>query len=218
MRWIVLIVDDHPLVGQAFELSIRAAYPHLDVGRVTTAADAEAYARAHAARIKVVMLDLMLPDVTGFAALLRLQQILPDAKIAIVSARTDAHSVSMARAFGVSGYLGKGAAVDTLVNSVGALMRGETVFPAQTQAPEPDVAEFHRRLASLSAAQLRVLTALSDGRLNKQIAGDMKLTEGTVKQHVSAILKKLAVTNRSQAIVAARPYLQDLIGKDETAA
>jgi DNA-binding NarL/FixJ family response regulator len=77
------------------------------------------------------------------------------------------------------------------------------------------VAEFHRRLASLSGAQLRVLTALSDGKLNKQIAGDMNLTEGTVKQHVSAILKKLAVTNRSQAIVAARPYLQDLVSKDE---
>lgn len=215
MRWIVLIVDDHPLVGQAFELSIRAAYPHLDVGRVTTAADAEAYARAHGSRIKVVMLDLMLPDVTGFAALIRLQQLLPDARIAIVSARTDAHSVSMARAFGVAGYLGKDAPVDKLVNSVGDLMRGETVFPAQAQAPAPDVAEFHRRLASLSGAQLRVLTALSDGKLNKQIAGDMNLTEGTVKQHVSAILKKLAVTNRSQAIVAARPYLQDLVSKDE---
>jgi len=55
-----------------------------------------------------------------------------------------------------------------------------------------------------------VLVALADGRLNKQIAGDMNLTEGTVKQHLSAIFKKLGVGNRSQAILAARPYLRGL--------
>ena len=71
MRWIVLIVDDHPLVGQAFELSIRAAYPHLDVGRVTSAAEAEQYARLYGSRVKLVMLDLLLPDADGFSALLR---------------------------------------------------------------------------------------------------------------------------------------------------
>lgn len=66
----------------------------------------------------------------------------------------------------------------------------------------------HRRLASLSKAQLRVLRALADGRLNKQIAAEMDLTEGTVKQHVSAILRKLEVNSRSQAIVAAGPVLR----------
>ena len=58
------------------------------------------------------------------------------------------------------------------------------------------------------AAQLRVLTAVADGRLNKQIANDMGLTEGTVKQHMSAIFKKLGVANRSQAILAAQPLLR----------
>ena len=77
MQWIVLIVDDHPLVGEAFELSVGAAYPHLEVGRVTTAAEAETYARANGPRIKLVLLDLMLPDATGFSALIRLQQLLP---------------------------------------------------------------------------------------------------------------------------------------------
>lgn len=208
MRWIVLIVDDHPLVGQAFELSIKAAYPQLDVGRVTSATEADAYVRLHGPRVKLVMLDLMLPDAEGFSALLRLQQILPDGKIAIVSSRTDHHSLSMARAFGVDSYLSKSDPVEKLVNAVGAILRGETLFPENVE-PDAKAVDFHRRISTLSAAQLRIMRALVDGKLNKQIAGDMNLTEGTVKQHVSAILKKLQVNNRSQAILAAAPVLRN---------
>ncbi|KQW82942.1 LuxR C-terminal-related transcriptional regulator [Brevundimonas sp. Root1279] len=207
MRWKVLIVDDHPLVAEMLETAIRDAYAHLDVGRVASASEAETYALRHGAEIKVVLLDLMLPDAEGFSALLRLQQILPAAAIAILSARTDAHSISMARAFGVRGYLSKAMAVETLVNAVGALMRGETLFPEQADPIDRHAAEVHRRVISLSPAQLRVLRAVADGKLNKQIAAEMDLTEGTVKQHVSAIFKKLGVNNRSQAILAAGPLL-----------
>lgn len=206
MRWTVLIVDDHPLVGQALELSIRAAYVHLDVARVLSAAEAEEFARVGGAGVKLVMLDLMLPDATGFDALLRLQQRLPQSAFAMVSSRVDAHSVAMARAFGVKAYLSKAAPVETLVNAVGAVLRGEEVFPIETSA-DPAAIDFHRRVARLSAAQLRVLRGVADGKLNKEIAGDMDLTEGTVKQHVSAILKKLKVNNRSQAALAAAPFL-----------
>lgn len=210
MRWIVLIVDDHPLVGEAFELSIRAAYPHIDVGRVASAAEAETFVKANASRIQLVLLDLMLPDATGFSALIRLQQLLPDRPIAIVSARADSHAVAMARTFGVASYLSKSAPVSELVNAVGAILRGETLFPADAQPPTPAAETFHKQVASLSATQLKVLTALADGRLNKQIAGDMNITEGTVKQHLSTIFKKLGVNNRSQAILAIRPFLNDM--------
>ena len=208
MRWTVLIVDDHPLVGQALELSIRAAYAHLDVARVLSAGEAEACAKQLGGRIKLVMLDLLLPDATGFDALLRLQLLLPDADFAMVSARIDAHSVGMARAFGVKAYLSKAAPVETLVNAVGDIMRGEQLFPAETLA-DPIAVDFRRRVGRLSGAQLRVLRALAQGKLNKEIAGDMNLTEGTVKQHVSAILKKLEVNNRSQAVLASAPFLRN---------
>lgn len=208
MRWTVLIVDDHPLVGQALEVSIRSAYAHLDVARVLSATEAEACAKQLGGRIKLVMLDLILPDTTGFDALLRLQQLLPDADFAMVSARIDAHSVAMARAFGVKAYLSKAAPVETLVSAVGDIMRGEERFPLATPA-DPIAVDFHRRVARLSAAQLRVLRALAEGKLNKEIAGDMNLTEGTVKQHVSAILKKLEVNNRSQAVLASAPFLRN---------
>lgn len=210
MRGLVLIVDDHPLVGEALEVSIRRRYPDLDVGRVTSAAEAEAFARRHVDRLRLILLDLMLPDADGFSALLRLQQIAPAGRIAIVSARTDAHTVSMARAFGVNGYLSKAQDVETLVNAVGALLNGEALFPTDAVA-DPAVVDFHRRLATLSPAQLRVLRTLSEGISNKEIAADMHLTEGTVKQHVSAIFKKLGVSNRSQAILAASSVLAHLL-------
>lgn len=210
MRSIVLIVDDHPLVGEAFEISVGAAYPDLEVGRVTTATEAETFARANGPRIKMVLLDLMLPDATGFSALIRLQQLLPGTPIAIVSSRADAHTVALARTFGVTAYLSKSAPVSSLVSAVGAILRGEPVAFPETAAATPAAVDFQQRVSSLSAAQLRVLVALADGRLNKQIAGDMNLTEGTVKQHLSAIFKKLGVGNRSQAILAARPYLKGL--------
>ena len=132
---------------------------------------------------------------------------MPQAAFAMVSSRIDAHAVAMARAFGVKGYLSKAAPVETLVNAVGAILRDQELFPLEV-APSREAEDFHQRVSRLSAAQLRVLRALSDGKLNKQIAVDMSLTEGTVKQHVSAILKKLEVCNRSQAILKASPYLR----------
>ncbi len=209
MRSMILIVDDHPLVGEAFEVSIHASYPHMEVGLVATASEAEAYAKANGSRIKLVMLDLMLPDAIGFSALLRLQQLLPGTPIAIVSSRTDAHSIALARTFGVAAYLSKSSPVAELVKAVGDILRGEAPFAAPDAAAKP-AASFHDRISSLSAAQLRILVALADGRLNKQIAAEMSITEGTVKQHLSAIFRKLGVNNRTQAILAVRPFLNDL--------
>ncbi len=209
MRWIVMIVDDHPLVGEALEISIRAAYPDMDIGRVTSATEAEAYVKANAAMIKLVMLDLVLPDATGFSALLRLQQLLPGRPIAIVSSRADSHAIALARTFGVAAYLSKSAPVSDLVKAVGDILRGEASF-AEPAGPATAEASFHDQISSLSSAQMRILFALADGGLNKQIAADLGITEGTVKQHLSAIFRKLGVNNRTQAILAIRPYLNDL--------
>lgn len=208
MRPIVLIVDEHPLVGEALQLWVSAAYPKYQVVHVASAAEADEHAQRHAHRIRLVLLDFMLSDAHGFGAVLGLQQRLPDAAVVVISSRLDAHSVSMARAFGVRGYLSKAASVSSLMEAVGAILEGASLFP-ESAGKDPAATEFHRKIARLSAAQLRVLRAVSDGKLNKQIAGDMSLTEGTVKQHMSAILRKLEVVNRSQAILAAAPFLRD---------
>ncbi|MFJ6024628.1 response regulator transcription factor [Brevundimonas sp. NPDC092305] len=216
MRWVVLIVDDHPLVAQALELAVRAAYPHLDVARAASATEAEDHARVGAGRIRLVLLDLILPDAKGFDALLRLQQRLPDCPICIISGRTDPHSVAMARSLGAAGFLGKNEPVEKLVNSVGDMLRGERPFSDAREEVGADQRAVSRRLQSLSAAQLRVLAGLAEGKLNKQIAHDLGVTEGTVKQHLNAIFRKLDVRNRSQAILAAGPYLDEIKRPDRS--
>lgn len=183
-----------------------------------TAAEAAASAQANAQKIKLVVLDLILPDASGFSALLELQQLLPNRPIAMISSRTDAHTVALARAFGCAGYLSKSDPLPRLVETIEALSAGQSVFPPDSnEVPEtPDVERFRTRIASLSPAQFRVLLALADGRLNKQIAADMGLTEGTVKQHFSAIFRKLGVHNRSQALLLIQPYASRLMAQDRT--
>lgn len=206
MRWIVLIVDDHPLVAEALEAAVAKAYPQFEVGRVSSAAEAESFARRHSERVRMVMLDLMLPDAEGFSALIQLQQILPKSHFAIISARVDPHMVSMARSFDVDAYLSKAEPVETLVNAIGGVMRGDKIFPIGITS-QAHTEDYHKRLLTLSKAQMRVLKAMAEGKLNKQIAGELGLTEGTVKQHVSAILRKLGTPNRSQAILNSARYL-----------
>ncbi len=183
-----------------------------------TAAEGAASARAHAAKIKLVLLDLILPDASGFSALLELQQLLPDRPIAMISSRTDAHTIALARAFGCAGYLSKSDPLHRLVETIEALSAGQTAFPPGSNdvRETADVERFRTRIASLSPAQLRVLLALADGRLNKQIAADMGLTEGTVKQHFSSIFKKLGVHNRSQALLLIQPYASRLAAPIQT--
>jgi DNA-binding NarL/FixJ family response regulator len=205
---VILIVDDHPLVGQALRAVVGSAFNHTDIRVVSTLGEAEDVIRSAKPGVRLVLLDLMLPDTKGFDALLRVKQHLANTPVAIMSARADSHTVAMASALGASGFLDKTAPVESFVDAAAALMRGETVFPAQPPEPPDASSDTARRLRSLTRAQLRILSALTDGASNREIAAEMNLSEGTVKQHVSAILRRLNVQNRSQAILAARTYLR----------
>jgi DNA-binding NarL/FixJ family response regulator len=91
-----------------------------------------------------------------------------------------------------------------MVEAIRAILDGEPwVPPRAASQPSADTAEWARRFASLSAQQMRILMMVRDGRLNKQIAGDIGIAEQTVKVHVSTILRKLNVGSRTQAAVAA---------------
>lgn len=157
----------------------------------------------------LVLLDLMLPDADGFSGLLLLQKIVPSTPVAIISSRNDAQTVATAYVLGAAAFLPKSTAMTVLAQQMRRVIEGERVFPdgAATSGKTNEVSDAAKRLDSLSAAQLRILLALAGGRLNKQIAGDMNLSEATVKAHLTAIFRKLKVNNRTQAILAARPLL-----------
>jgi DNA-binding NarL/FixJ family response regulator len=206
----LLIADDHPLVREGLALAARAAMPGLTIDSAGSIAEAEKLVGLHRG-YKLALLDLMLPDARGFSGFMRLQHLLGDVPILIISARQQPELIAAARALGAAGYLSKAQPLDALLGSLKRVLAGETVFPAGAKGAEAGAAR--DRIAGLSGAQLRVLLALADGRLNKQIAGDLGVTEATVKAHMTAIFRKLGVNNRTQAILAMQPLLGEPAGE-----
>ncbi|GGB28463.1 DNA-binding response regulator [Sphingomonas metalli] len=172
----------------------------LGVGSVAEAV-AEATQRA---AFRMILLDLQLPDARGYSGLLSLQYRSPASPIVVVTACETAASIEAARALGAAGFIPKSLPLDEIAERLRRIDAGQPCFPDEA-APDPRIAAARARIAALSPAQHRVLLALADGRSNKQIAGDIDLSEATVKAHMSAIFRKMGVSNRAQALLALQP-------------
>ncbi len=205
MRRRILIADDHPLVREALRMAITTQLPKMTVEESVTIESAERIARSHQ-DIALLLLDYQLPDSQGFSGFFRLQHVLGDVPIAIVSAFDQPRVVDAARAVGAAGFLSKSLALDAIADAVKRILAGQTVFPATTSLPD-ELRAMRDRLATLSSAQKRVAAALVRGDMNKQIAHELDLTEATIKAHLTAIFRKLKVSNRLQAILALKPLL-----------
>lgn len=160
-------------------------------------------ALAEPSDLDLVLLDLDIPGVSGFSGLLHLRAQHPHLPVAIVSASDDAVTVRRAIGFGASGFISKSAPLDDIRAAIDALMAGEVWAPADLEAEEDD-AETQKAMAELSSLtpqQSRVLAMIAEGLLNKQIAYELSVSEATVKAHVSAVLQKLGVDSRTQAVI-----------------
>ncbi len=197
MSAIAIVVDDHPMCRQATGMALGVAAPELTV--VEAASLAEASARAGEA--KLMTLDLALPDNRSVLGVPALLERFPGLKLLVISGALNPDIEQQVAATGADGYLSKATPISVMVEAMRAVISGGTWFSFEPSdaalAPESEFA----RLSSLTTAQSRVLNAMESGRLNKQIAFDLGLSEITVKAHVKAILKKLAVPNRTQAIL-----------------
>lgn len=203
----VLIADDHPLIREGLGLAARAAIPGVTVDTAGTIGEALDALSRHG-RYRLILLDFVLPDARGFSGFLQLQHQAGRVPIAMISAHENPALVESAQALGAAGFLYKTRPFDDLARDIRRLADGQTIFPpAESKAGTGDLRD---RIASLSGAQLRVLIALSDGRLNKQIAADLAVSEATVKAHLTAIFRKLDVGNRAQALLAVQPLLGDV--------
>lgn len=197
----ILIADDHPLMRAALREAAGRASPGAVVVEAGSLGEARVAARAQR-RVSLVLLDLMMSDSRGLAGLLVLRADHPDVPVVVVSAAEDADTAARAIDCGASGFIPKSSAPETIVQALRAVLDGDiwTPYPA----PAAGRADLAARFATLTPAQLRVLIGLMDGRLNKQIAWDMGISEATVKAHVTAVFRKLHVQNRTQAVIAAR--------------
>jgi len=198
----VLIVDDHPLFRDALAEALKRSRPDLESRFATTAAEAiEAVADTS---VTLVLLDLQLAGDSGFDTLVKISGARPNLPVAIVSATEKPEAYRKALSLGAVGYLPKSLQLEQLGHALSRLASGESWFPEEIEsAPEgEDTPE--ARLASLTPAQRRVLGGLSEGLLNKQIAYEMDISEATVKAHMTAIFRKLGVSNRTQALLMLR--------------
>ena len=181
---------------------VAAAEGDATVMQVSQLSEAEAAIREQS--FNLILLDLTLPDVQGMSGLLLLRQLQPATRLAIVSGREEAQLMRQAMEYGACGYIPKSTAMDVMVAAVKALLLGGQWFPESALRAEMTEEEkvLAARFAELSAAQVRVLRAIVDGRLNKQIAHDLGIAEATVKSHLQTIFRKLGVANRMQAVIA----------------
>ena len=204
-----LIVDDHPLFCDALSMTLKAV---AGIGRINTADSLEAaLARLEAPpRPDVVVLDLNLPDVSGLDGLIRLKKAAGEVPVVVVSSLADHRMIAAAIRAGASGFVPKHSQREVFRHAFAAIARGESFLPdgvaldADPGAPVTDREDALRRLSHLTRQQSTILQLICEGKLNKQIAYDLSIAETTVKAHVTAIMRKLGVQSRTQAVLIAQ--------------
>ncbi|MEM8644737.1 MAG: response regulator transcription factor [Pseudomonadota bacterium] len=201
----LIIADDHPLVRDALSQTFATSYPD---GQIDAAGTLDEVV----ARIDkdnppdLILLDLKMPGVQGFSGLSYLRAQYPDVPVAVVSATEDPAVIRRAISFGASGFIPKSVPVDEMRGAVEQIFQGEVWVPETVDLASDEDGEIEQliqRFATLTPQQVRVLMMLREGLLNKQIAYELTVSEATVKAHVSAILQKLGVDSRTQAVIAA---------------
>jgi DNA-binding NarL/FixJ family response regulator len=201
----ILIADDHPLFRGALRQALGAIMPEACVIEASGLDEVTA-AMARERDLDLILLDLTMPGVQGFSGLMYLRAQHPDVPVVIVSATEEALVIRRALDFGASGFIPKSLDAEHIGAAVRAVLAGETWTPPDVDlatSEDKETGELVRRLARLTPQQVRVLMMLSEGLLNKQIAYELGVSEATVKAHVSAILQKLGVDSRTQAVIAA---------------
>ncbi len=200
----IVIVDDHPLFRDALNHALSAAFETVEILEAGSF-DEIAAMLAEDSEVDLVLLDLAMPGVQGFSGLVFLRAQHPEIPVVIVSASEDPDTIWRAIAFGAAGYIPKSLPAKDIRAAVSRILNGEVWTPGDIRlagAADPQTSELVSRLATLTPQQVRVLMMLGEGLLNKQIAYKLNISEATIKAHVSAILQKLSVDSRTQAVIA----------------
>lgn len=200
----LLIADDHPLVRHALSQAIVSELPGVQISEAASLGETLAILDKDD-DIDLLLLDLNMPGMQGFSGLFYIRSSYPQIAVVMISANEAPTVVRHAIDYGAAGFIPKSASIDTIRGAIHALLRGEQWVPdpSSLSGPGGDT-NLAAQLNSLTRQQLRVLMLLTEGKLNKQIAYELDITEATVKAHVSAILQKLDVSSRTQAVILAQ--------------
>ena len=201
----VLISDDHPLVRDGLRTVISAAFDPCALFEAASIAETVSILECEG-DFDLVLLDLNMPDAEGFSGLALLRDRFPSVPVVIVSGAVEGGLVSAAIANGAAGFIPKSLKRGAIVAAISAILAGDIFMPEEFRAIGADNAaldDIRRRIETLTPQQRVVLGLVVGGKLNKQIAYELDVSMTTVKAHVSAILAKLDVYSRTQAVILA---------------
>lgn len=200
-----IVADDHPLFREAMTQAVRNCVADAHVVEADSLQTLQSAVEA-TPEADLLLLDLNMPGVHGFSALAWIRSTFETLPTVIVSATDDPAVIRRAIAHGASGFIPKSSAISRIEAAINAVLEGEVWLPDGVALDDEvlggEEADIASALADLTPHQFRVLLLLAEGLMNKQIAYDLGVSEATIKAHVTAILRKLRVTNRTQAVLA----------------
>jgi len=202
----LLIADDHPLFRGALREAVIGLFDCAEVAEAGTFEEVTELLERGGGDIDLILLDLRMPGARGFSGLMYLRAQYPSLPIVVVSATDDPAVIRRCIDFGAAGFIPKTLGIEAMRQAIARVLEGEVWTPPDvdlTRQSDSETSAMIARLSTLTPQQVRVLMMLSGGLLNKQIAYELGVSEATVKAHVSAILQKLGVESRTQAVIAA---------------
>jgi DNA-binding NarL/FixJ family response regulator len=198
-----VIADDHPLFRGALKEALAGLS---DVATILEAGnfDGTKALLAKNEDVDLILLDLTMPGASGLSGLISLRGIHAAVPMVVVSAHDDPETIRRALELGATGFISKSASMDEIRSAVKTVLAGDVTAPSGIDLGverDPEISDLIKRLQSLTPQQTRVLGMIAEGLLNKQIAYELGVSEATIKAHVSAVLQKLGVDSRTQAVI-----------------
>ncbi|MEH6726537.1 MAG: response regulator transcription factor [Hyphomicrobiales bacterium] len=201
----IIIADDHPLFRGALRHAVEGLFSGATIHEAGTLDEVTAGLDGHP-ETDLILFDLSMPGARGFSGLIFLRAQYPAVPLIVVSGKEDPLTIRHCMELGASGYIPKSMGIEVIRQAIDSVLVGDIWLPEGYDPDAPiddETANMLARLSTLTPQQVRVLMMLSEGLLNKQIAYELSVSEATIKAHVSAILQKLNVDSRTQAVIAA---------------
>ena len=215
----VVIVDDHPLYSDALAAALRLVFPNCEIETRQTLGDTLSLLEKGFTP-DLVMFDLKLPDVNGISGFESLRDRVPDTPILVISSLTSVEIVAALMEKGAAGFLPKDASSQVLKSALFDVSTGRKFVPksyqtaSTAQASDTLCGKSQSKISELTPQQARIMKLICAGKPNKQIAYELNLAEATVKAHITALLRRLGVQNRTQAAVLVEASMADAVTGD----
>ena len=200
----ILVADDHPLFREALSAALE---PYFKDAEILEADSLESMMTVLTENhhIDLLLLDLNMPGGEYFNGLISVKDVYPELPVAVISANESIDVVAQVMGLGAQGFIPKSSPTKQISEAIVTIKGGENWVPEEMKADlenvDEELTQLLKRFRELTPKQIQVLSFLRAGLMNKQIAHEMNVTEATIKAHISAILRKLEINTRTQAVL-----------------